>query len=88
VPVASAGPYASLHLAPDSQPRQHPTARFLQAVCLSCRPTNSVKALKAQVRRNKQDEKQFVTQQLYELPRTVAGLLGHCSKGDSESEFF
>jgi len=48
----------------------------------------SVKALKAQVRRNKQDEKQFVTQQLYELPWTVAGLLGHCSKGDSESEFF
>ena len=26
--VASAGPYASLHLAPDRQPRQHPTAQF------------------------------------------------------------
>ena len=26
--VASAGPYASLHLAPDRQPRQHPTTRF------------------------------------------------------------
>ena len=26
--VASAGPYASLHLAPDRQPRQHPTAEF------------------------------------------------------------
>jgi len=25
VAVASAGPYASLHLAPDRQPRQHPT---------------------------------------------------------------
>ena len=46
--VASAGPYASLHLAPDRQPRQHPTTRFLQAGCPSCRPTNSVKALKAQ----------------------------------------
>ena len=26
--VASAGPYASLHLAVDSLPRQHPTAQF------------------------------------------------------------
>jgi len=49
VAVASAGPYASLHLAPDRQPRQHPTAQFLQAGCPSCRPTNSVKALKANV---------------------------------------
>jgi len=29
------------------QPRQHPTTEFLQAGCLSCRPTISVKALKA-----------------------------------------
>jgi len=29
------------------QPRQHPTTCFLQAGCLSCRPTNSVKALEA-----------------------------------------
>jgi len=28
VAVASAGPYASLHLAPDRQPRQHPTGQF------------------------------------------------------------
>ena len=28
------------------QPRQHPTTQFLQAGCPSCRPTNSVKALK------------------------------------------
>ena len=26
--VASAGPYASLHLAPDRQPHQHPTTQF------------------------------------------------------------
>ena len=26
--VASAGPYASLHLAPDRQPRQHPSSQF------------------------------------------------------------
>ena len=45
--VASAGPYASLHLAPDRQPRQHPTAQFLPVGCPSCCPTNSVKALKA-----------------------------------------
>jgi len=28
VAVASAGPYASLHLAPDRLPRQHPTTQF------------------------------------------------------------
>jgi len=33
--VASAGPYASLHLTPDRQPRQHPTTQFLQAECPS-----------------------------------------------------
>jgi len=38
--------HASLHLAPDRQPHQHPTTQFLQAGCPSCRPTNSVKALK------------------------------------------
>jgi len=27
--MASAGPYASLHLAPDRQPRQHPTTQFV-----------------------------------------------------------
>jgi len=48
VAVASAGPYASLHLAPDRQPRQYYTTQsFLQAGCPSCRPTDSVKALKA-----------------------------------------
>jgi len=46
VAVVSAGPYASLHLAPDRQPHQHPTTQFLQAGCPSCQPTNSVKALK------------------------------------------
>jgi len=45
--VASAGQYKSLHLAPDRQPHQHPITLFLQARCPSCRPTNSVKALKA-----------------------------------------
>ena len=36
------------HLAPDRQPCQHPTTQFfLQAGCPSCRPANSVKALKA-----------------------------------------
>jgi len=47
VVVASAGPYASLHLVSDRWPCQHPTTQFLQAGCPSCRPTNSVKALKA-----------------------------------------
>jgi len=42
VAVASAGPYASLHLAPD---RYHTSTPH--AGCPSCHPTNSVKALKA-----------------------------------------
>jgi len=46
--VASAGPHASLHLTPDRQPHPStPPLSFLQAGCPSCRPTNSVKALKA-----------------------------------------
>jgi len=45
--MASAGPYASLCLTPDRQPRQHPITQFIQAWCPSCCPTNSVKALKA-----------------------------------------
>jgi len=49
VAVASAGPYASLHLARRSRqittPAPHHSC-FLQAGCPSCRPTNSVKALK------------------------------------------
>jgi len=32
---------------PDRQTHQHPTTQFLQAGCSSCRPTKSVKALKA-----------------------------------------
>ena len=45
--MACAGPYANnQHLAPDRQPHQHPIAHFVQAGCPSCRPTNSVKALK------------------------------------------
>ena len=47
VAVASAGPYASLHLAPDRHHASTPPLSFLQAGCPSCRPTNSVKALKA-----------------------------------------
>jgi len=49
VAVASARPYANLHLAPDRQPCKHPTTQFLEARCPSCNPTNSVKALKAPV---------------------------------------
>jgi len=47
VAVASSGPYANhLHLAPDRQPYQYLITQFLQARCPSCRPTNSIKALK------------------------------------------
>jgi len=66
VAVASAGLYASLHLAPC----QHPTTRFLQAGCLSCRPTNSVRALKALLSNTKQTLK-LITKN----SRTVGGPL-------------
>jgi len=36
----------------------HPPLSFLQAVCPSCRPTNSVKALKAQILADKVNNKQ------------------------------
>jgi len=42
VAVASAGWYASLHIAPDRQPCQHRTTQYLQAGCCSRRPNNSV----------------------------------------------
>jgi len=46
VAVVSAGQYASLHLIPENHANIPPLS-FLQAGCPSCRPTNSVKALKA-----------------------------------------
>ena len=46
--MASAGPYASLHLASHRYHASTPPLSFLQAGCPSCCPTNSVKALKAQ----------------------------------------
>ena len=47
VAVESAGPYASLHLAPDNHASTPPAWEvFLQTRCPSCRPTNSAKALK------------------------------------------
>jgi len=51
VAVASAGPYASLNLAPYRQPCQHPTTQvFYRPDALPAAQTNSVKALKAQER--------------------------------------
>ena len=44
--VESTGPYANLHLAADNHTSTPPLG-FLQAGCPSCRPTNSIKALKA-----------------------------------------
>ena len=37
--VASAGPYANLHIAPDKQPRQHPTTQFFTGR-MPCLPPN------------------------------------------------
>jgi len=55
VAVASAGLYASLHLIPDNHANIPPLS-FLQA----CRPTNSVKALKATVMSMYRDAKTVV----------------------------
>jgi len=62
VAVASAGPHASLHLAPDRYHASTTLLSFLQAGCPSCRPTNSVKALKAKrsprtIKYNRKEEK-------------------------------
>jgi len=46
VAVASVGLYASLHLITDNHANIPPLS-FLQAGCPSCRPTDSIKALKA-----------------------------------------
>ena len=45
--MASAGPYRSLHLAQTDNHASTPPLSVLQARCPSCRPTNSIKALKA-----------------------------------------
>jgi len=48
--MASAGGYANgLHFVPERQPHQHLISQFLQAKYYSRCPTNSVKALKAQI---------------------------------------
>ena len=60
VAVSSAGPYASLHLAPDRYHTSTPPLSFLQARCPSCHPTNSVKALKAKMKHSNTDPKQNV----------------------------
>jgi len=54
--VASARLYASLHLNPDNHANIPPLS-FLQAGWPSCRPTNSVKALKEDKKRNLKKKK-------------------------------
>jgi len=49
VAVASAGPYAICILLQTNNHANTPPLSFLQAGCPSCRPTNSVKALKEQL---------------------------------------
>jgi len=56
--VASAGPYASLHTGNHTST---PPLSFLQAGCPSCRPTNSGKALKANITSNITSSKQKKT---------------------------
>ena len=50
--MASAEPCASLHFAPNRHHASTSPLSFLQAGCPSCRPTNSVKALKAVYAKN------------------------------------
>jgi len=49
VAVASAGPYAICTLLQTDNHASFPPLSFLYAGCPSCRPTNSVKALKAAI---------------------------------------
>jgi len=60
--VASAGLHANnLHLAPDRQPHRHLITQFLWTGYSSCRPTNSVQALKAvkpRINQQNQESKQ------------------------------
>jgi len=73
VAVASAGPYASLHLAPrqDNHVSTSPLS-FLQAGCPSCRPTSSVKALKAQSKQNNREQSKKNSRQLYDFVFNVS----------------
>jgi len=61
----------SLHLASGRQPRQHPPLSLLQAGCPSCRPTNSVKALKACPLRD--NSELFVESGLFSHITTISG---------------
>jgi len=47
VAVLSAGPYANLHLAQIDNHASTPPLSFYRPDALPCRPTNSIKALKA-----------------------------------------
>ena len=67
VAVASDGPYASLHLAPDRTMPAPPPLTFLQAGCPSCRPTNSVKALKAILKCGVFFGYQFITSKMKQM---------------------
>ena len=58
--MASAGPYASLHLAPDRNHASTLPLSFLQAGCPSCHPINSVKALKAAQKREPTKDYQWI----------------------------
>jgi len=58
VAVVSAGPYpyANLHLAQTDNHARIPPLSFLLARCPSCRPTNSVKTLKAHMHEGRNDQ--------------------------------
>jgi len=65
--VASAGPYVSLHLAPDRQPCQHPTTQFFTGRMPFLPP-------------NQQRQSTEVTESsLYSIEvKKVSGHIGHC----------
>ena len=67
--VEPAGPYASLHLAPDRQPRQHPTAQFFTGRMpflppnKQCQSTEG-KALKAKMPKTSSSKSNVIEQKL------------------------
>jgi len=58
--VASAGPYASLHLSPDRQPRQHPTTRFFTGRMPFLPPNQQRQSTEGTINKQTIREKEFL----------------------------
>ena len=76
--------------APHSRQITHtstPLLSFLQAGCPSCRPTNSVKALKAQLSLNQQQAKVYTHTHPFNGPFSRTTRVGRYQKGKTNLDF-